>query len=90
MRGIRFRHVAAVCSFVLSGALSCPASFGHDHDDRVKTSAAKVKHVVPVWNDSQIADVAAFLQTLTDHDALSCDTSPQPSARTYPQTRIHR
>jgi cytochrome c peroxidase len=33
---------------------------------------------VPVWNDSEIADVAAFLQTLTDHDALSSMASYEP------------
>lgn len=47
MRAIRFRHIASLCSLFLSGALSCSASFGHDrdHDERVKTSAAKVRHV---------------------------------------------
>lgn len=43
----------------------------------------------PVWDDSEIADVAAFLQTLTDRDALP-SMALQPSARTYPQTGIHR
>jgi phosphatidylinositol-3-phosphatase len=49
MSRIHLRHLASLIALALTAALGATASFAHDHgrdrDDRVKTSAAKVKHV---------------------------------------------